>query len=86
MSDYMRMKGLYIYNGHDFITNFDVEQRPIYEKAIRMFKEQFGDDGLYIKDDALDITGRNYKSMNSLHYKYKNRSLSDFWNIFYSIK
>ena len=86
MSDYMRMKRLYVHNGSDFITNFDAKQRPIYEKAIRMFKEQFNDDGLYIKDDAFDVSGHNNKNKNSLHYKHKGRGLRDFWDIFYSIK
>lgn len=73
---------LYAYNGRDFVGNFNVEQRPIYEKAIKMFEEQSDDDSLYIKDDAFDILGRNHKNMNSLHHKHKGRDLSDFWNIF----
>lgn len=79
-----RQDRLSTYNGRTFVTNFYVGQRPIYEEAIRLFKEQFGGDGLYIKEEAFDSVGFSYKSMNSLHDRYKGRDLADFWNIFFN--
>lgn len=68
------------------ITNFKKNLRPIYEMAITAYKTKTGNSDLVIMDDAYWMNGHFDPSMNSLHYKGERHDISEFWNIYNSLK
>lgn len=64
------------------ITNFEKELEPIYKEAI----EKFGDNDLFISDEAYWMNGVRDENMKSLRIKNKRKDLSEFWRIFDLIK
>ena len=69
-----------------FITNFKKNLRPIYEIAITAYETKTGNNDLIIKDDAYWMNGHLDPSMNSLHYKGERHDITEFWNIYRSLK
>jgi hypothetical protein len=63
------------------LTNFRVEERPIYEEAIR----RFGDNSLVILQEAFTTNGRPLQGCNSLHC-FDHKELGPFWEIFQQVK
>lgn len=63
----------------NLITNFDIEQEPIYRKAI----DAYGWDGLYIDTNAYWRDGTKDETLYALRWKYnEERDLTEFWRIF----
>jgi len=69
------------YHEENLLTNFNVDQLPIYEKALK----DFGDSSLYITDQAYDNRGRLLSDYYSLRTK-SNKDRSDFWKLFRGIR
>lgn len=64
------------------LTNFEVSERPLYEKAIKEYESKFPEKrgNIYISDLAYTVWGSLLKDHNSLHVYY-NMDCTDFWNI-----
>jgi hypothetical protein len=67
------------------LTNFDIKDRNKYEKALKIYKKQTGDNTLYIVNDAYWMDGTKDNTMNSLKTS-NNKDRSCFWRIFDNIK
>jgi hypothetical protein len=65
-------------NGGTAITNFDVADKELYEKAIA----EYGDETLYISNDILCADFSEKGTMLCLHHNSQNHDLSDFWKLF----
>jgi len=65
----------------DLLTNFTEKELPLYEKTI----QEFGDDTLFISDEAFSGQGRRLEGHYSLRTK-EHKDRSDFWELFDSIR
>ena len=67
------------YNEADenLLTNFDKEERPLYEKAIAMS----GETTLYIREEAYDVYGNLIEEYNALCCT-EHKDYSEFWRCF----
>ena len=70
---------------NNLVTNFPIEQRKIYEKAIKIYIESTRDTCLYLLDSAFDNKNKSLKNCNSLHATC-HKDLSQFWRIFDLLK
>lgn len=66
------------------VSNFKKEKKTIYEKAIKIYEKETGNNSLYIDEDAYSKRGIKEESMYSL--KGLNKDYSKFWRILESIK
>ena len=62
------------------VTNFHKDQLPIYQRAVKCY----GEENLFISQDAYDINGTPIPDCCSLRKRYKS-DLSKFWEIFNSM-
>ena len=71
------------YNEQDenLLTNFDKEDRPLYEKAIAMS----GETTLYIREEAYDVYGNLIEEYNALCCT-DHKDYSAFWRCFETVK
>lgn len=70
-----------LFDGDHLLTNFCAEELWKYEKAV----EQFGDDTLYICEDAYDRAGNLLFGYYALRSS-KCADRSEFWKLFRSIR
>jgi len=71
----------YEYHEENLLTNFNIDQLPIYEKALK----DFGDSSLYINNQAYDNRGRLLSDYYSLRTTLS-KDRSDFWKLFRGIR
>jgi len=69
------------YHEESLLTNFGADQLLIYEKALK----DFGDDTLYIDNQACDRRGNLIDNYYALRTK-SNKDRSDFWKLFRGIE
>lgn len=65
-----------------FVTNFSVNQKELYEKAIEQYKIACPEDKLWLSKTATDRFERILPNHNSLHRAKHIFCLSKFWRIF----
>ncbi len=67
------------------LTNFTKEERPIYEKALKIYKEKTGKNNISIRDTAYDGWGNLLSDHNALVTSdFENKT--DFWRIFDDVR
>jgi hypothetical protein len=71
----------YGFEEDDLLTNFNEDKLPIYKMAI----EEYGDDTLYIDEEAYDRRGNKITGYYALR-TYSNKDRSSFWSIYRSIE
>jgi len=69
-------------NNNSLLTNFNKNERPIYEKAINEYKKRGGNLDIYILDEAYWDNGYLDESMNSLNTNNRRIYHTEFWNVF----
>lgn len=67
------------------LTNFTKDERPIYEKALKIYTEKTGKNNIFIRDTAYDGWGNLLSDHNAL-CKLDCEDKSDFWRIFDNIR
>ena len=66
---------------NNLLTNFDKEERPMFEEAIR----QYGKADVFITDDAYDMSGRCVDWYHALRCTHDG-DYSPFWRVFERVK
>jgi len=65
----------------DLLTNFSAYQLPLYEKAVK----EYGDDTLYISNEAYNCHGHKMEGSYSLR-TVSNNDRTSFWNLLDSLR
>lgn len=80
--DYLDHEDEVCFEEENLLTNFSEKDLPLYEKVI----EEFGDNSLYISEEAYDSYGNCLEDDYSLRTKKPYADRTSFWRLFDSIK